>query len=338
MNDGRSIEDVLFPRLAKLLMEIETGFQLPHITPPYSVGWICALPVEMAACKAMLDEVHSEPAISRSPTDQNSYTFGKIGHHNVVIACLPNGVYGTTSATTVAMDMISTFQSLRFGMMVGIAGGVPSEQADIRLGDVVVGKPANATGGVFQHDMGKLLQRGHLHTTGTLNKPPAILLTAMSKLQADHLLTESKVTEYLESMCAQLGDHWRRFKRPDLDSDRLFKSDYVHLDPDSETCSGCDKSNEYLRPLRSLSNSPQIHYGAIASGNQVVRDSITRDQLAQKGILCFEMEAAGLMDRFPCLVVRGICDYADSHKNKEWQGYAAATAAAVAKEILSVVH
>jgi nucleoside phosphorylase len=50
------------------------------------------------------------------------------------------------------------------------------------------------------------------------------------------------------------------------------------------------------------------------------------------------MEAAGLMDNFPCLVIRGICDYADSHKNKQWQGYAAATAAAYAKELLSMIH
>ncbi|KAL2012539.1 hypothetical protein VTN00DRAFT_64 [Thermoascus crustaceus] len=65
----------------------------------------------------------------------------------------------------------------------------------------------------------------------------------------------------------------------------------------------------------------------------------TRDKLAQElGILCFEMEAAGLMDNFPCLVIRGICDYADSHKNKIWQEYAAATAAAYAKELLSVIH
>ena len=55
------------------------------------------------------------------------------------------------------------------------------------------------------------------------------------------------------------------------------------------------------------------------------------------GVLCVEMEAAGLMDDFPCLVIRGICDYADSHKNKRWQPYAAATAAAYAKELLSTI-
>ncbi|XHG03071.1 hypothetical protein AWENTII_006392 [Aspergillus wentii] len=83
----------------------------------------------------------------------------------------------------------------------------------------------------------------------------------------------------------------------------------------------------------------KIHYGLIASGNKVIKDSKVRDVLSRKhGILCFEMEAAGLMNDFPCLVVRGICDYADARKNKQWQGYASLTAAAYAKELLGVVH
>jgi nucleoside phosphorylase len=83
-----------------------------------------------------------------------------------------------------------------------------------------------------------------------------------------------------------------------------------------------------------------IHYGTIASGNQVIKDGISRDRLSAElgGVLCFEMEAAGLMNDFPCLVIRGICDYADSHKNKAWQPYAAATAAAYAKELLLTVQ
>jgi len=66
-----------------------------------------------------------------------------------------------------------------------------------------------------------------------------------------------------------------------------------------------------------------------------MKDATIRDALAkEKGILCFEMEAAGLMNRFPCLVVRGICDYSDSHKHNEWQGYAAMAAAAYTKNLL----
>ncbi|KAF3191749.1 hypothetical protein TWF225_000970 [Orbilia oligospora] len=69
-----------------------------------------------------------------------------------------------------------------------------------------------------------------------------------------------------------------------------------------------------------------------------MKNAIVRDKLAaENDILCFEMEAAGLMNQFPCLVIRGICDYSDSHKNKEWQGYAAMAAAAYAKDLLREV-
>lgn len=100
----------------------------------------------------------------------------------------------------------------------------------------------------------------------------------------------------------------------------------------------CNKDKVVKWPPRGLQDIV-VHYGKIASGNQVVRDAVTRDRVRSElgGVLCFEMEAAGLMNSFPCLVVRGVCDYADSYKNKKWQAYAAATAAAYAKEVLSVV-
>lgn len=81
-----------------------------------------------------------------------------------------------------------------------------------------------------------------------------------------------------------------------------------------------------------------IHFGLIASANQLIKDATIRDRLsAEKDVLCFEMEAAGLMNHFPCLVIRGICDYSDSHKNEGWQGYAAMAAVAYAKDLLSKV-
>ena len=83
-----------------------------------------------------------------------------------------------------------------------------------------------------------------------------------------------------------------------------------------------------------------VHYGTIASGNQVMKDAAERDRVSAElgGVLCFEMEAAGLMNNFPCLVIRGISDYADTHKNYQWQAYAAGTAAAYAKEVLSAIQ
>ncbi len=103
----------------------------------------------------MLDKIH--PPLPRLPTDQNTYILGSIGEHNVVIASLPSGAYGTTSATTVAIQLLSSFHAVRIGLMVGIGGGVPSSNADIRLGDIVVSQPSDTFGGVVQCDFGKEL-------------------------------------------------------------------------------------------------------------------------------------------------------------------------------------
>ncbi|KAJ5471508.1 hypothetical protein N7530_008865 [Penicillium desertorum] len=116
---------------------------------------------------------------------------------------------------------------------------------------------------------------------------------------------------------------------------RIWTVEYNHVI--SNTCLNCDRSKLIPRPSRDHEE-PVVHYGLIGSANQAVRDGRRRDQLARElGVYCLEIEAAGLMNDFPCLVIRGICDYADSHKNKEWQGYAAAVAAAYAKELLLVV-
>lgn len=302
----------------------------------YTVAWVCALPLEMAAAKATLDDLHAD--LPTHPNDCNTYTLGSIGGHNVVIVCLPLGVYGTTSAATVATQMLSTFGSVKFGLMVGIGGGVPSEDADIRLGDIVVSKPTRDSGGVVQYDFGKTIGQGHFQRTGMLNKPPQVLLTAIAKLQAIHMLGPSRIIDHLSEMATRYPKMQDKFIYPGQKQDKLFDSAYEHeSEITSEACEACDIDRIVTRPSR-VGYGPFIHYGLVASGNQVMKHGGTRDKLGQEpGILCFEMEAAGLMDIFPCLVIRGVCDYADSHKNKKWQEYAAATAAAYAKELLLVI-
>ncbi|KAN0087189.1 hypothetical protein V8E54_000877 [Elaphomyces granulatus] len=301
----------------------------------YTVAWVCALPLEMAAAKSMLDEIH--PDLPTSSNDQNTYVLGRIHAHNLVIACLPSGVYGTTSAAIVANQMRFTFPAIRFGLMVGIGGGVPTKEADIRLGDVVVSKPTGDFGGVVQYDFGKTVGQGVFERTGTLNKPPQILLTAIARLQADQMMKISRIPEFLAEMIATYPGMRPDFTYCGQEQDRLFDATFDHYGLQN-TCDTCDISRLVTRPVRDK-HDPIIHYGLIASGNKVIEHGGTRDKLGQElGILCFEMEAAGLMDNFPCLVIRGICDYADSHKNKQWQGYAAATAAAYVKELLSVIH
>ena len=293
----------------------------------YTVGWVCALPVELAAAQEMLDDEHDTPPYDAH--DTNLYTCGRVGEHNVVIACLPEGQTGTNSAAAVAVQMKSTFSSTRFGLMVGIGGGVPSEEADVRLGDVVVSKPHRVHGGVVQYDSGKATPSG-FERTGSLNTPPTVLLNAVANLQAKHMRGRSRLLGYLSKL-----DSLPDFSREAAGSDTLFEVEYDHVG--STTCGNCSTEHAVAREARR--QEVVVHHGTIASGNQVMRSAAERDRVSAElgGVLCFEMEAAGLMNSFPCLVVRGICDYADSHKNKRWQGYAAGAAAAYAKEVLSVI-
>ncbi|KAJ5988287.1 hypothetical protein N7481_003497 [Penicillium waksmanii] len=231
----------------------------------YTVAWICALSIEMAAARAVLDNIHeSLPALT---DDSNTYVLGDIQRHNVVIAYLPTDQYRIVNAANVATNIKRTFPAIRVGLMVGIGGGVPSKVDPSRI--------------------------------------PSIL--------------QQKLEEYGYGCPSS--------------PDRLFQTDYHHKVPEAN-CDECDDSKLVLRSVR-LSTDPVIHYGAIASGSQAIKNSVFRDKAArQLNVICFEMEAAGLMDIIPCLPIRGICDYSDSHKSKEWQKYAAATAAAYARELL----
>jgi nucleoside phosphorylase len=145
----------------------------------YTVGWVCALPIELAAAQEMLDEEHED--LEQDEKDSNLYSLGLISGHKVVLACLLAGQTGNSSAMAVAVQMKASFKGIRFELMVGIGGGVPSEEADIRLGDVVVSQPVKALGGVVQYDFGKATPSG-FERTGSLNAPPSILLGAVAKV------------------------------------------------------------------------------------------------------------------------------------------------------------
>lgn len=307
----------------------------------YTVGWICALPTEMAAARAMLD--HQHKTLPARHNDNNTYALGRVGDHNVVIACLPSPSTGTVSAATVAQQMLATFESIRFGLMVGIGGGIPSigilgiknrDALDIRLGDVVVSDPDNDFGGVIQYRFGKTVGENKFIRTGTLNKPPAVLRTAVSKLKADHEMEGDKLPIYLNEMTTKFPNMQAKYVHQGVGNDVLFAFDYDHVDDGDDTCSSCDPTKKIERRAREDTR-PEIFYGLIASDNNLMRHGGSREKLRKElRVMCVEMEAAGLMDEFPCLVIRGICDYADTHKNKRWQPYAAATAAAYAKELL----
>lgn len=324
------------------------GFGLGPGPDLYTIGWIAALPHERAAAIAILDERHERPSgFVQHPADANSYTWGKMNAHNVVIASLPAGLYGTTSAATTASNLLSSLPQIKISLLVGIGGGVarPDDGRDIRLGDVVVSQPQGTTGGVVQYDLGKGMKNHEWQRKGFLGMPPRVLLHALANLQAEHELGNSRMPEFLAAMPqlkkrrANGSKVLSEYFYQGLENDRLFRSSYAHTGSDRDGCRGCDPSENVAREDRDTTD-PEIHYGTIASGNTLVKDASLRDKIANdigEECVCFEMEAAGLMNHFPCLVIRGICDYADSHKNDQWQRYAAATAAAYGKELLGYV-
>lgn len=312
-----------------------------HLTRnDYAVGWICALFEEQTAATAMLDQEH--PDLPKPPDDPNTYTLGSIGEHNIVIACIPEGTMGNNAATACATQMGRTFPSIRIGLMVGIGGGIPSK---VKLGDVVISIPVDQYPGVVQWDFGKAEDGRKFRRKGALNSPPTALLTAVAKLRSRNRLKKHSILPgYLEDM----GKRWPplvpQYSEPPS-SELAGYQDKVHiLRPlGRQILASADRGGKMAR-LNQAPKQPgvcDVHCGLIASGNQVIKDAEIRDIIDENlggKVLCVEMEAAGLMNDFPCIVIRGICDYADRRKNDEWQPYAAAVAAACARALLEYVQ
>ncbi|EGE78473.2 uncharacterized protein BDCG_08670 [Blastomyces dermatitidis ER-3] len=193
-------------------------------------------------------------------------------------------------------------------------------------------------GGGFQYDFGKTIHEDNFIQTGVLNQPPTVL-QAVNRLKAHFENEGLELMKVVNSVLEKKPRLQKKYKRPEPSSDRLYKPGFIHplnIKPSCAVVCGDHPSKLTVRAQRTEDGDyPAIHYGLIASGNQLMKDAMIRDRLAaEKDVLCFEMEAAGLMNHFPCLVIRGICDYSESHKNEEWQRYAAMVAAAYARDLL----
>lgn len=241
---------------------------------------------------------------------------------------------GTVKAAQCAATVAQQFPNIRFALMIGTGGGIPSSKFDIRLGDIAVSIPRDGHPGVIEYDYGKYERDGKFVLKGSLNKPPPILISADGSLEEDEEMDESPLGAILEGITNKRG-----YARPESD-DVLFEQTFHHVN-EGEDFSGCEASSEKkIMPRKTREEEIKVHRGLILSGGAVVKNPDDRAHLCRSNetAICFEMEAAGIMDQIPCLVVRGICNYADTHKNDEWRHYAAATAAAYGKAILTKVH
>ena len=304
----------------------------------YTVAWLCALPLsELVVATAMLDEEHDP--LSLPSHDENSYTYGSINAHNVVVACMPPGQPGKVSASKLVQPLSQSFPNLKIHLFVGVGGGVPripppdNPDKDVHLGDVVIGCAEEAgVPGVVQWDLVRYLENGDTEPLGILDKPDRRLLSALGLLLRNRVLGRTKFSEHLKRL-QKLAGFWH----PGLEHDKLFKSTCHHVR--GPNCSFCD-CTQLTERLPRLHQDLIFHQGTVVSGDTIMKDPYRRDEISQMyhGALCFEMEAAGVMDDKRCLIIRGIADYADSHQNISWQNYAAGTAAAFAREFLLTIQ
>lgn len=323
----------------------------------YTIGWISAIALEYTVAQEFLDTRH-DGLIRVHKGDDNHYTRGTIGTHHVVIAVLPAGENGVAAAAMAAKDMMHSFPNVRLCVMVGIGGGVPSKEHDIRLGDVVVSQPTfreKNYGGVVHFDYGATMKARCFQSLHYMNQPPRVCRAAVTALKAKYAKEGSNIDAKINTILEKWPRLRKEYGRPDASTDRLYASSCGQIAGcecrSSNDGSSKKNNNDELNskethamclvkrnPRAEDEDNPAIHYGLIASADGFMEDAEIRDILAKElGVLCFEMEAAGLMSQFPCLVIRGICDYSDAHWSKEWRGYAAMSAAAYAKDLLTEI-
>lgn len=294
----------------------------------YKVVWIAPLEIEARAALHLLDERHhGKFPVHRG--DDYIYHAGRMCGHNIVIATLPAGQeYGTGSAAALASQIQKSFPNLWFGLLVGVAAGLPDltrkPPRDIRLGDVLVGLPEGDSAGLIAYDLGKETEAGFQPLRGghVLAMTATIVRSAIASIKLEAPYDAQKFLPFYETIRDKehaAGD----FADPGQEADCLY------LTRDDGTTERVERSQ------RPEARRTRVWYGPIGSGEKLLKNTQKRDELRDKyGLIGLEMEAAGTMNRIPVGVIRGVCDYGDVHKNKEWQPYAAAMAAAYAKAVL----
>ncbi|KAI9664127.1 MAG: hypothetical protein M1821_007618 [Bathelium mastoideum] len=347
------------------------SYEEPHSRDDFHIAVICALRIEADAMEAMFDTFWEEKhSFRKAPGDPNAYTTGRIGEHNVVLAHMPG--MGKAASASTAASFRSSFGGVRLGLVVGICGGVPTamrEDKEMLLGDIIVSTAIVQFDFGRQYSNGMKRKDTLEDNLGRPNQEIRSFLSKLNGMRSRIRLRDNTFT-YLEDLCSR--DESQTWTYPGADADVLYPTRYRHKhqrrdtgkicaqceQEEDEVCQkalesscadvGCDSKEQVprdrLKQLKlngqastetTLICKPEIHFGRVASGDVVVKSGLHRDAIAtETETIAFEMEGAGTWDNLPTIVIKGICDYADSHKNKKWQKYAAASAAAFTKAFL----
>ncbi|KAF3056869.1 hypothetical protein CFAM422_012629 [Trichoderma lentiforme] len=344
----------------------ENAYHRPSNRKDFQIAIICALSLEYDAATLVVDEFWDQDGkqYGRTSGDTNIYRNGRIGMHNVVLMLLPN--MGKAAVAGSAASLRTSYSNLRIAFLVGVCGGVPILGThEALLGDVAISEA------IIQYDFGRqypgeFIPKETAMATQSLPNKDIRTLLAYFKSDTGKADLRQNTAKHLKALqgAAVLKKYQQSYRYPGFAEDKLFVATYRHKhrggpsgipccesesycdNAAQSSCSqlGCDEKKlvqrHRLERKRDLSweeaQCPDIFIGRVASADTVMKSGDHRDQIAkQYNIIAFEMEGAGLWDECPCIIVKGICDYSDSHKNKIWQPFAAATAAAAVKAMLA---
>ncbi|KAH0491049.1 hypothetical protein TgHK011_002495 [Trichoderma gracile] len=343
-------------------------FPRPSRRESFEIAFICALEVEFEALCFVIDEFwdEEENSYGKLNGDANNYRTGRIGRHNIVLLLLSR--IGKVSAANAASSLHASFPRLRLAVLVGGCAAAPrSNDADILLGDVIIST------GVVQYDLGSRHPGGFVRKDSiscNLSKPCKEIENILAALQVSMMRDKltgrtASLLLSMQSNTAKLG-YGSKYQYPGILEDRLFGVNYLHKHRNTD-CGICNKSSDAVckialqascEELQCQSHQlvhrkrleerlklcqgghishqdPAIWFGTIGSGDTVMRSGQDRDTLAsEENMIAFEMEAAGIWEELPSIVIKGVFDYGDSHKNKRWQAFASATAACATRAIV----
>jgi nucleoside phosphorylase len=339
-------------------------------SPPASrddiaIAIICALPEERDTVEALMTRDYKDEGqrYGKVRGDDNSYKVGELGGKPVVLAA-PRDM-GTTNTRDLARGLRISFPSITYAFVVGITGGAPFvpegsgwKASDIHLGDVIVSTQ------VIEYDFGREYENGFKRRTNVesvLPHAPAEVTNFVNQFvrgrgQAFKRILRKTNADLADCSGFEVGEKGYH-EHPGPDKDDVYDLGYHHKHQDPGECAQCSQCTEWYHEVckEALSASCQelgceprcsnpvretkIHFGRYASGNAVMKSGHRRDLLIrEEGVIGFEMEGAGAWEVLGTIVVKGVVDYADSHKNKQWRGYPAARAALCAAAMIEEIE
>ncbi|XP_077870376.1 uncharacterized protein LOC144363815 [Saccoglossus kowalevskii] len=316
-----------------------------------TIGVVTALDWEHEAMLQMFDAPTNDYEGTQPQGDVNYYKIGKIKGKTVVMTQLPVGLLGENSAAVTVTRLCDVFSTLQIIFMVGTAGGVPNYQYDeaslnnttayirphVRKGDVIVSYPIEQNGPAFIHfDYGEIIsllamnnfreniRREHV---GLHQKALNAARECKYDIEKEGPSSSTIVGELIDGAIRKMKEKGKRFQRPAAEEDILPVGH--HHPPE---------------PMLRRPGEPKVHFGILGSANSAMRNTEVRDKLAAAAnVIGFENENSGVataahISSKGCMFVRGVCDYADEHKDGRWHRYAALAAASMSTCIIEKLN